>query len=214
MTTRKIVSEALRMPFLDRLWVIEYLLLSIRKETVRQTENLSLEEGAKALLSDYTNNKDLTLFTSIVSYKDMPDSDFSPYIAKSYENIDQLWALQLHSKATLFNDKSLLVANDRGKNIFFMKYVDISKDLYMLDTQVLKGYTFKDDAGKDIIIHAGTMKLIIGNIPATGLPCTTDASRKLLIDKMIESRALVEANATTKGYVDMSATGVLTWTVI
>ena len=65
MTTQEIVSQALRMPFLDRLWVIEHLLLSIREETVNQVQNLSLKEGAKALLSDYANNEELTVFTSL-----------------------------------------------------------------------------------------------------------------------------------------------------
>ncbi len=65
MTTHEIVSQALRMPFLDRLWVIEHLLLSIREETARQVQNLSLKEGAKALLSDYVNNEELTAFTSL-----------------------------------------------------------------------------------------------------------------------------------------------------
>lgn len=149
-----------------------------------------------------------------VRYADLPASGVSPYIVKSYEAIDQLWALQLLSKATRFNAKSMLVSNDKGKNISFAKDLDTDKDMYLLDTQVAKGSTFKDDAGKDIFIHAGTMKLVVGNLPAAGIPATTDASSKLLIDKMIESRALATAHANEKGYVDMSDAGALSFKAI
>ncbi len=62
MTNTKIVEEINRLPLSEKIYIIEIVLKNIRQET-EQTP--SLAEGAKALLQDYENDRDLTAFTAL-----------------------------------------------------------------------------------------------------------------------------------------------------
>jgi hypothetical protein len=59
-----IIKEIVRLPIIERMLIIENAMKSIREETEKRT---SLKEGAKALLSDYKNDKELTAFTALDS---------------------------------------------------------------------------------------------------------------------------------------------------
>ncbi len=59
-----IIKEIVKLPIIERMLIIENAMKSIREETEKRT---SLKEGAKALLSDYKTDKELTAFTSLDS---------------------------------------------------------------------------------------------------------------------------------------------------
>jgi hypothetical protein len=61
MTNTKIVEEINRLPLSEQIYIVEIVLKNIRHKT-EQTP--SLAEGAKALLHDYENDRELTAFTS------------------------------------------------------------------------------------------------------------------------------------------------------
>jgi hypothetical protein len=62
MTNTQIVEEINRLPLAEKIHVIELVLKSIRQETDKSP---SLAEGARALLQDYENDKELTAFTAL-----------------------------------------------------------------------------------------------------------------------------------------------------
>jgi hypothetical protein len=62
MTNTKIVEEINRLPLSEQIYIVEIVLKNIRRETETTP---SLAEGAKALLHDYENNRELTAFTSL-----------------------------------------------------------------------------------------------------------------------------------------------------
>ena len=62
MTSTKIVEEINRLPLSEKIHIIEIVLKSIRQEAEKTP---SLAEGAKALLHDYENDKELTAFSSL-----------------------------------------------------------------------------------------------------------------------------------------------------
>jgi hypothetical protein len=66
MNTTEIVTEINRLPLSEKIFVVELVLKNIRRETQK---NQSLSEGAKALLADYENDKELTAFTAL-DYED------------------------------------------------------------------------------------------------------------------------------------------------
>lgn len=152
----------------------------------------------------------------ILRYKDMPDSGVSPYIRKSYEACDKLWALEVHATAKLSYGN--LVANYKGKNITFVKGTDITKDLYLIDCITEKGSKFIIPAqgttpASVACINYGTMKVMIGNLPEEGLPATTDASSQALIDIFKASLAISSTHDRNTGYVDKVG-GAMTWVAI
>ena len=62
MEAANIIKEIIKLPIIERMLIIENAMKSIREETAKER---SLKEGAKALLSDYTTDKELTVFTSL-----------------------------------------------------------------------------------------------------------------------------------------------------
>ncbi|MGD2092280.1 MAG: hypothetical protein PVH61_39295 [Candidatus Aminicenantes bacterium] len=62
MEAANIIKEIIKLPIIERMLIIENAMKSIREETAKER---SLKEGAKALLSDYQTDKELTVFTSI-----------------------------------------------------------------------------------------------------------------------------------------------------
>lgn len=59
--TANIMKEIARLPIVERFLIIEDTLKSIKEDT---TEEKSLSEGAKALLSDYREDEELVAFTA------------------------------------------------------------------------------------------------------------------------------------------------------
>lgn len=62
MTNTKIVEEINRLPLAEQIYIVEIVLKNIRHKT---EETPGLAEGAKALLRDYENDRELTAFTSL-----------------------------------------------------------------------------------------------------------------------------------------------------
>ena len=62
MEAANIIKEIIKLPIIERMLIIENAMKSIREETAKER---SLKEGAKALLSDYQTDKELTAFTSL-----------------------------------------------------------------------------------------------------------------------------------------------------
>ena len=60
MTTPSIIEELNKLPLTERLLVIEKALQTIRKENED-----NLDQAVNALYSDYTTDKELTLFTQL-----------------------------------------------------------------------------------------------------------------------------------------------------
>jgi hypothetical protein len=60
MSSREILLNIRKLPFEQRLLVIEKAI-----KTLHESTDYHLEKAAIALLSDYQNNKDLTAFTSL-----------------------------------------------------------------------------------------------------------------------------------------------------
>lgn len=154
----------------------------------------------------------------LARYKDMPDSGISPYIRKSFEACDKLWALEVH--ATAKQSYGNLVANYKGKNISFAKDLDTTKDLYLIDCITEKGSKFTIPAqgttpASVACINYGTMKVMIGNLPEGGLPATTDASSAALITIFKASLAISSLHDRNSGYVEKNAiSGKLEWVAI
>ena len=61
MQSLEIIQEIQRLPLAKRFYVVEETIKSIKKEEM----NNQMELAANELYSDYTNNKDLTAFTSL-----------------------------------------------------------------------------------------------------------------------------------------------------
>ena len=61
MQALEIIQEIQRLPLAKRFYVVEETIKSIKKEEM----NNQMELAANELYSDYTNNKDLTAFTSL-----------------------------------------------------------------------------------------------------------------------------------------------------
>jgi hypothetical protein len=64
MEAATIIKEIVKLPVIERMLIIENAMKSIREETAK---GRSLKEAAKALLSDYKTDKELTTFTSLDS---------------------------------------------------------------------------------------------------------------------------------------------------
>lgn len=64
METTAIIKEIVKLPITERFLIIEDTLKSIKEETAKEK---SLAEGAKALLSDYLKDEELTSFTALDS---------------------------------------------------------------------------------------------------------------------------------------------------
>ena len=64
METIVIIKEIVKLPITERFLIIEDTLKSIKEETAKEK---SLAEGAKALLSDYLKDEELTSFTALDS---------------------------------------------------------------------------------------------------------------------------------------------------
>lgn len=62
MNATEIVTEINRLPLTEKIFVVELVLKNIRRES---QQNQSLSDGAKALLEDYENDKELTVFTAL-----------------------------------------------------------------------------------------------------------------------------------------------------
>ncbi len=62
MTNTKIVEEINRLPLSEQIYIVEIVLKNIRHKAEKTP---TLAEGAKALLHDYENDKELTAFTSL-----------------------------------------------------------------------------------------------------------------------------------------------------
>gem|GEM_PF-2038611 len=62
METIVIMKEIVKLPITERFLIIEDTLKSIKEETANEK---GLAEGAKALLSDYLKDKELTSFTAL-----------------------------------------------------------------------------------------------------------------------------------------------------
>lgn len=60
MSSKEIIQVIKKLPFAERLRVIEKAL-----KTLHESTDSDLEKGAKALLSDYKNDKELTVFSAI-----------------------------------------------------------------------------------------------------------------------------------------------------
>ena len=60
MSTKEIIRGIKKLPFTQRLRIIEKALKTLHESTDSQ-----LSKGAKALLADYENDKNLTAFTAI-----------------------------------------------------------------------------------------------------------------------------------------------------
>jgi hypothetical protein len=60
MSSKEILQDIKRLPFHERLTVIEKAL-----KTLHESSETQMEKAAKALLSDYKNDKNLTAFTSL-----------------------------------------------------------------------------------------------------------------------------------------------------
>lgn len=58
----QIIQEIKRLPLSEKFYIVEFVLKSIRQETEKTP---SLTEGAKALLQDYENDRELTAFTAL-----------------------------------------------------------------------------------------------------------------------------------------------------
>jgi len=61
MTNRQIVEEISRLPLSEKISIVEIILKDIKESQ----NDKSLVEGAKVLLEDYENDKELTAFTSL-----------------------------------------------------------------------------------------------------------------------------------------------------
>lgn len=62
MTNAKIVEEINRLPLAEQIYIVEIVLKNIRHKSEKTP---SLAEGARALLDDYENDKELTAFTAL-----------------------------------------------------------------------------------------------------------------------------------------------------
>lgn len=62
MTNTKIVEEINRLPLAEQIFIVEIVLKNIR---LKNENTPSLAEGARALLHDYENDKELTAFTAL-----------------------------------------------------------------------------------------------------------------------------------------------------
>lgn len=60
MSSKEILQDIKRLPFHERLTVIEKAL-----KTLHESDEMQLENAAKVLLADYKKDKDLTAFTSL-----------------------------------------------------------------------------------------------------------------------------------------------------
>ena len=60
MSAKEIINNIKRLPFAQRLLVIEKAI-----KTLHEPNDGQLEKAAKALLKDYKNDKELTVFTSL-----------------------------------------------------------------------------------------------------------------------------------------------------
>ena len=58
----QIIQEINSLPLSEKIYIIELVLKNIRQETEKTP---SLTEGAKALLHDYENDRELTAFTAL-----------------------------------------------------------------------------------------------------------------------------------------------------
>lgn len=63
MNPTQIISEINHLSLAEKLYIMEMIVQSIRKET--QPSNSDLERAASLLLSDYTEDKELTAFTAL-----------------------------------------------------------------------------------------------------------------------------------------------------
>jgi hypothetical protein len=63
MDTTQIINEISRLSLADKLYLMEMIVQSIRKET--QPHDSDLEKAASLLLADYTEDKNLTAFTAL-----------------------------------------------------------------------------------------------------------------------------------------------------
>jgi hypothetical protein len=61
MQTLDIMGEIKQLPLIKKIWVVEETLKAIKKEEIK----IQLELGAKDLYEEYTNNKELTIFTTL-----------------------------------------------------------------------------------------------------------------------------------------------------
>ena len=62
MNTTEIVTEINRLPLAEKIYVVELVLKTIRRETQK---NQSLSEGAASLAADYETDAELTAFTAL-----------------------------------------------------------------------------------------------------------------------------------------------------
>ncbi len=71
MTTQQVIGEIKQMPLLDRIQIMEWIAKTIQNDAVKQRKaeikanKFSLAASAKLLLSDYENDKELTIFTTL-----------------------------------------------------------------------------------------------------------------------------------------------------
>ncbi len=61
MRTAKIINEIQTLPIAQRMYIVEKTLVLLRQ----QEECSSMKKAAQALLSDYTTDKELTIFTNL-----------------------------------------------------------------------------------------------------------------------------------------------------
>jgi hypothetical protein len=62
MSTRQIVDEIEKLPLDEKIKLMQVMVMRIAKE---KEQAGSLHKGAEVLLSDYENDKELTVFTSL-----------------------------------------------------------------------------------------------------------------------------------------------------
>ncbi len=62
MQAKLLLNQIYNLPFEEKLFLIEKTIQSIKKQIPKQS---SLGKAAKLLLSEYQNNKELTVFTGI-----------------------------------------------------------------------------------------------------------------------------------------------------
>ena len=67
MLAKTIIQEIERLPLSKRFWVVEQALKSIKKEELKH----QMESATNSLYNDYSNEKDTTAFSHLVSEKSL-----------------------------------------------------------------------------------------------------------------------------------------------
>lgn len=152
-------------------------------------------------------HKYMTVLNLVKWFKDMPLGGSSPYVPQSGVLITEREPF-IHAHTNGAKKYGKWVGVVGGINITFMDGTDTTKPLYLITTMVTKGSKFKtpaqgtEPAGVGYI-HAGRVKIMVGNSVATGLETTTEESTKALAVIANKAATVLAAHSDEAGYVDL-----------